>query len=387
MARRTSRSRSRWLWFACGAALVASPSAATAADYVIHISVDGLRSDAVTAVGPSASNFYRFRTQGAFTDNARTDYDSTDTLPNHTSELTGRAVLDRGSTLGHRWTANSTSSPDVTTHGAAGYYVTSTFDVAHDNGLRTGLYASKERFALYNQSYGPTTGAADVTGADNGRDKIDRFVSPELDAPGAVAALLADMASPATRSRYAFLHLTDPDTAGHGSLWNVTDPGSAYLNAVRAVDGYLGQIFHLVESTPGMAGHTAILLTADHGGPEGFALHSNPADPKTYTIPFYAWGDGVAAGDLYAMNAGTRLDPGTGRPDYTDVGQPIRNGDVGNLALDLLGLDAIPGSSINAGQNLIVPEPATGGLLLWAVMALATRRRRRRLARRWVAVV
>ena len=72
-----------------------------------------------------------------------------------------------------------------------------------------------------------------------------------------------------------------------------------------------------------------------------------------YRIPFLVWGAGVARGDLYDLNAGYR-DPGTKRPSYAARRQPVRNGDVANLATGLLGLKPVPGSELDADQSLQV---------------------------------
>ena len=65
-----------------------------------------------------------------------------------------------------------------------------------------------------------------------------------------------------------------------------------------------------------------------------------------------------AGADLYDLVPPTRFDPGSGRPDYNTARPPLRNGGSGNLALKLLGLGPIPGSTINAAQDLRVNDRA-----------------------------
>ncbi|MCW2774890.1 MAG: type phosphodiesterase/nucleotide pyrophosphatase, partial [Nocardioides sp.] len=44
-------------------------------------------------------------------------------------------------------------------------------------------------------------------------------------------------------------------------------------------------------------------------------------------------------------------DPHKSRPTYAGA-QPVRNGDVANLSTDLLGLAKVPGSELDAQQDL-----------------------------------
>src|SRR5258708_1578767 len=64
----------------------ANASAAGVAQYVIQISVDGLGSSYLQSLidQGQAPNFKRLQDEGAWTHNARTDFDFTITLPNHT---------------------------------------------------------------------------------------------------------------------------------------------------------------------------------------------------------------------------------------------------------------------------------------------------------------
>lgn len=336
-------------------------------EHVIHVSVDGLRPDAITNHGAAnVPNFYRMRTQGAFTDNARTDYDYTVTLPSHVTQLTGRPVVGAA---GHNWTSNSDPAAGETLHTKKGSYVAGVCDVAHDNGLRTGVYASKTKFSLFDTSWNATNGASDATGPDNGRDKVDIYRYNSNTAT-LTNQFLADMA--AAPFSYAFLHLTDPDTVGHSSGWWTSPTNTAYMNIIKVMDQRLGEIFNLIDTDARFRGNTVVIVTADHGGIAGD--HSSASVRENYTIPFYVWGAGVAPGaDLYALNRSVRLDPGTGRPTYAAPLQPIRNGEAANLALDLLGLGPVPGSSMNSLQDLVVPEPSCALLLLGGWLAVRRR--------------
>ena len=317
---------------------------AHAAERVILISVDGLRPDAVTTLGKQTlPNFYRLRAEGAFTDNARTDYDITVTLPNHTCMITGRRVQGH---QGHNWLENA--APTETLHEKKGAYTASMFDVAHDAGLNTALFASKDKFVVFDDSYDEDSGADNA----HGKDKLDIYQQASsgehalATAEPVVDRLITELAD--HPCQLVMLHILDPDAAGHHDGWM----SDSYLNAVKRADTMLGRVLAFIESDPQYAGKTTLILTSDHGG---IHLNHGWAElPEDYTIPFYVWGaDATPGADLYQLNPTTRRDPGTTRPDYTGK-QPIRNGDAANLALSLLGLNPIPGSTINADQSLRV---------------------------------
>ncbi len=337
---------------------------ADAVDHVIQISVDGLSAQLLTgylAASPADfPNFKRFVDQGATTLNARCDFTHSVTMPNHTCMLTGRPVLPpagKPDSIAHGYTANGEpDAPEILHRKSDGsdLYIATTLDVVHDHGMTTGFYASKGKFNVFTKSCDTSHGAADTVGPDNGRNKTD-FVCI-TDQESTLIADSADMQKQLLRDlalhhmAYTFVHYREPDTAGHAKKW-----GSAtYREAVVHVDAYLGQLFSLVESDPQLKGKTIIILTADHGGPPGKGSHTDATNPACYTIPFFVWGEGVPHADLYTLNSATRADPAAGRPDYNVTKQPIRNGDTGNLALKLLGLPAIPGSSINSAQDLAV---------------------------------
>jgi predicted AlkP superfamily pyrophosphatase or phosphodiesterase len=285
-------------------------------------------------------NLTRLMAEGASTLNARTDPAYTQTLPNHTSQFTGRSVFGAS---GHQVDFNVDRG--TTVHAEAGTYVSSVFDVVHDNGGSTLLYAGKQKFDMMDRNWNATNGAPDLVGADDGRDKIDTYA---LIAPESAVVPLVEHLEADPRLEYSFFHIRDPDLSGHNFSWASPEYGVAATTS----DEIIGLIVDAIEANPAWAESTAIIVVADHGGPTGGLLHYDETIPESYTIPFVVWGPGVLAGaDLYALNPDNRTDPGSVQIQLGGP-LPIRGHEVANLALEFLGYPSVPGSTYDQQQDL-----------------------------------
>jgi hypothetical protein len=296
---------------------------------VLAISIDGLNSAALRRLGrEGAPTISRLMRQGAATFDARTERELTLTLPNHTGMVTGRRVdAARG---GHGVSWNDDRTEPATVQEAAGHPVGSVFSVVARAGGNAALFASKTKFSLWDRSW-PEGVDRETIRADNAR---------------LVGDLKDDLR--AHKRTFRFLHLSLPDRVGHARGF-LSRP---YDDAIRRADTLVGRVVGLVERRRSLREHLAIVLTADHGGNR--AGHYDPTVRANFRVPFVAWGPGVARGaDLYDLNP-DYAEPGRRRTTYATERQPVRNGAVANLALDLLGLHAIGGSEHDAAQDLDV---------------------------------
>ena len=322
----------------------ARPVAASSGDHidrVVVVSVDGLNPEAIRRLGPAgAPTLHRLMASGASTLNARTAVELTLTLPTHTGMLTGRKVSAAAG--GHGVTFNRDNGRTV--HRAAGGYVASAFDVVHDRGGRTALFASKSKFAFFNRTWS-RYGARDRVGVNNGRDKINHYVmrTDENQLTSAVVSRLTGSGTPA----YTFVHLKGPDESGHSTGFM----SGSYLQAVADADARIGRILQAIDSQARLRDHTALIVTSDHGGLG--SGHGDATQAYNTTVPFFVRAPGVPAADLYALNPDF-ANPGAASPGYEASPPPIRNADAANLALDLLDLPVVPRSQTNTGMGLSV---------------------------------
>ncbi|MEV5001129.1 alkaline phosphatase family protein [Nocardioides sp. LML1-1-1.1] len=296
---------------------------------VVAISLDGLNPRAITQLGPSRlPNIYRLFREGAGTLNARAQVEQTVTLPNHTSMVTGRRIDRTRGGHGVTWNTDLAGS---TVQKAARHDVSSVFRVVHAAGGSTSLFSTKTKFTLFTRSWP--------------RDIARTVIRKEDDAT--LTTLFRRDLLAAKRS-FAFLHLGLADQTGHAKGWL----SPSYLNAVVRLDRLVGGVMTTIRGTARLRRSTVVILTADHGGTPGTKGHDVATRYDNYRIPFVVWGRGVTPGNLYRLNDPRYVkDPGTTRPGFTGA-QPVRNGDLANLATRVLGLGPVPGSLWNRSQRL-----------------------------------
>jgi len=278
-------------------------------DHVIHISVDGLSGEAVRKNLHALPNINALKAKSYYTYDALTDRFNSITLPNHASQFTGYPVYGRN---GHKWIFEhydrDGNGPDHNNPRDLSS-IPNIFESVSDAGYSSSLFAGKQKFNLFEASWGNDIGRVEHR--------------PSSSQSSLTAAFISDLAS--TNREYAFLHLTDPDLAGHRRRWNF-DLGSGYMNSVVSTDTDIGSVLTFIESTDPYRNNTAIIFTADHGGTPGRNRH----DQLTHhdiRVPFF----------VYCPNLNASI----------PFSNQIQNGDVANAAAKLLGIPVLSGSTFN----------------------------------------
>jgi predicted AlkP superfamily pyrophosphatase or phosphodiesterase len=230
-------------------------------DHVVIVSIDGLRPDAIERF--DATTLRRLMREGSYSRDAQTILPST-TLPSHASMLTGVDVDV------HRVTWNS-DEPDA----LGPLAVPTIFGLARAAGFRTAAFFGK---AKLQQLHAPRT-----------LDHV-RSLDPRVSGIGSARRTVRDVEHHLARSspNLLFVHLAEPDYAGHSSGWM----GRSYARAVAEADRAVTLLLEQADTRFGPRQYT-VIVTADHGG---HGRTHGTDDLRDTTIPWIVWGQGVRPG-------------------------------------------------------------------------------------------
>jgi len=270
------------------AALALAQEAKPRVDHVVIVSIDGLRPDAIDkAPAPTLQALIK---QGAWCPKAQTIVPSI-TLPSHASMLTGLDIQRHGITW-NDFRPGNIDHPTI-------------FSEAKAAGRSTAMFFAKAKF-----HYLIRPGSVDfIYGSLPDNDADD----PTTTAPELAKAFAKEWG--AKRFALTFIHIREPDSAGHGQGWM----GEDYLKAVVTSDHALGAIIEAIRKT-GLWEKTALIVTADHGGSGRNHVENIP---ENTTIPWICTGPGVKAG--------------------LEIDRTVRTCDTAATALFLLGLPQTKG--------------------------------------------
>ncbi|MGQ0814536.1 MAG: alkaline phosphatase family protein [Gemmatimonadota bacterium] len=238
-----------------GASAHRGTKAGAVSDHVIVISIDGLRPDAISKY--NAQTLLRLQREGAHATHARTIFPSK-TLPSHASMVTGVTPDVHGIT----WNSDKT--------GEFGYVkATTMFELAKAEGLTTAGFFSKSKFHHLRKP-----GTFDYSQAPSG----DNWMATKT---------VADVQHylKCQRPNLLFVHIGEPDYAGHAIGWM----SFAYGWAVKRADAAVEAVLASADRAYG-AGNYTVIVTADHGG---HGREHGSIDERDMTIPWIVWGRGV----------------------------------------------------------------------------------------------
>jgi predicted AlkP superfamily pyrophosphatase or phosphodiesterase len=268
-------------------ACACTPTCPCQINYVVIISIDGLRPDAIEQADTPTLD--ALRAQGAYSPVAKTVLPSV-TLVSHASMLGGM----RPAKHGIYWNSND---PDL-----GKIKGPTLFSMAHAAGLSTAMVVGKSKLEHLVLS-----------------DSVDNYIyagfTDRQVAGEAVRLIQTGMPT------LLFIHLPDVDTAGHALGWL----SPAQLLALNMTDSVIGEIIAALEAQ-GVLDQTLLIITADHGG--SGRKHGSDS-PEDMTIPWLAVGPGVATGITlqseivtYDTAATALYALGLSLPDQWD-GQPV----------------------------------------------------------------
>lgn len=265
------------------------------ATFVLLVSVDGLRADAVY---PRTSILGRIATEGSRARNAWTIPESV-TLPAHASMISGVGVKKHG--VGFNFFRLGWTRPGFPT----------IFDAVHAAGLSTAMFIGKQKLQLLDE-----VGSV---------DRIEYGKSPCFH--------ITKLAVPYIRTAppgVAFVHLPDLDSAGHRYGWL----SPKYLAAMYRIEGCVRQLVEAVERR-GDLSRFLLIVTSDHGGHD--TVHGTLSREDRH-IPWIVWGGAAVHG--------------------AELQRPVSITDTAATILYALGLDQTPEIEGKPVFELLAPQGA-----------------------------
>ncbi len=216
--------------------------------YVIIMSFDGLRADALRQVMPEA-----LLARAAYSWEAQTTLPSS-TMPAHASMLSGV-----GPDI-HRVRFN------VWAPGRGYFTLPTVFSLTTATGKTAAAFVTKPKLLFFMR---PGTVA-----------EAEHLLFPTYDQTAATREAMRYL--PRARPHLLFIHLADPDDAGHARGWM----SAPYMAAVRKVPDTVGIVIDVLERMLAIK-DSLLIVTSDHGG---HGRTHGSAHPDDVTIPWLAFG-------------------------------------------------------------------------------------------------